>query len=237
VLSIRFDDIHERDYDYVYPLFMTRGMVGGFAVVEDWIGGVNRVTLAQLLEMQAAGNEMMGHSKTHGDDPVDYDEFEEEVKSATNRMRMMGLNIVNFVCPGTWNDSYPTGYKVDSTDFYGSPEDLLLRAEFKAYEAYLLVDHYDGGYYHFDLPRSSVWGVRHASGDKWSLATLQDYIDDMITSGYGGELLFHSTMFDRDGYLTKANFENFLDYVATKVTAGDLKVMTPTQQLYATEAA
>ena len=59
----------------------------------------------------------------------------------------------------------------------------------------------------------------------------------MITSGYGGELLFHSTMFDRDGYLTKANFENFLDYVATKVTAGDLKVMTPTQQLYATEAA
>lgn len=232
MLSLRFDDAPVSDVTYIYPELESRGLVAGFATYYDAIVGTR---LENLLIMQASGNEIMCHSMTHGDDPVDYDEFEYETKRAAELLRMMGLNVVSFVQPGTWAVAYPTGYNISSTDFYGSTEDLLLRAEFKAYEAYCY--DWDGiSEYGYSLPLGSKWGVKHITGDTQSLATLQSRIDDIITNGEGLEILFHSGQIGAVDKISNADFESFLDYIVTKVTAGDLVVMTPTQQLYATEA-
>lgn len=179
--------------------------------------------------MESAGHEIMCHSYTHGDDPLDYDEFEYETKIAADELRAMGLTIVNWIQPGTWFDPYPTGYYLNSTDFYGSPEDLLLREEFKAYEAY--IDFGDGRRY--SLPYTNVYGMSYKSGKD---ADTISWIDDLITEGQGGRLLWHSVNIGPDGSMSKADFETLLDYIVTKVTAGDLKVMTDTQQFLATEA-
>ncbi|MHA1280834.1 MAG: hypothetical protein ACTSQ8_27140 [Candidatus Helarchaeota archaeon] len=233
VVSFRFDDGDISDYEYVFPELEKRGLVGGFAVVRSLIGGCNRTTLEDNLIMQSAGNEIMCHSYTHGDDPPDFDEFYFQTVTAAQEMRMMGLNVVAFVPPGNWNDPYPSGYRINSEDFFSSDEDLLLRNNFKLYDGY--IDDFDGKYY-YTLP-TSQWGKSHKTGDKLSLSSLQRIIDRIATYGEALELCFHPNSFGRsDEYITKADFESFLDYVADKVASGEIVQMTPTEMTFATEA-
>lgn len=233
ILSIRVDDGHSSDFDYVYPELEARGLVAGFAIIEDYIGQLNQMTISEILELQEAGHEIMCHSKSHGSDPASTSEFYEETVGAAQRMRMTGLNIVNFVFPGSWITPFPDGYLIDSTDFYGSNEDLLLRANFKAYEAYIDSLYDANGWGYFLLPRRSQWGVRKVTVDTLSGAFCEEVIDTITANGWGYEFLWHSNRIGKDGYMSKTEFEEVLDYIEGAVEQGNLVVMTPTQQLYA----
>lgn len=214
------------------PEFNSRGLVGGFAIIRNLIirddlskgTGGGSMWLWQVRAIQDAGNEIMGHSYTHNGTPADYDEFEYETITAIEEMRERNLNVVSFVRPGGWDGI------MNSPAFYGTDEDLLLRANLKAYEAYI------DTFYYRNLPVSNVWGPKPIDSDALSVAYTKTIVDTVIANGQGVTLNYHSHRFGSDGYITRADFEEVLDYIAAKVTAGDLVVMTPTQQLYATEA-
>jgi len=226
VLSLRFDDGVPRDYSFTYPLLTARSLVAGFAVILDRINP-NYLTLEQLKTMQTAGMEIMCHSYSHSSDPTGLSEFTIETALAVEEMRMLGLNIDSWVQPGTWTGDYYTMMQ-SSTTFFGTPEDNIMRNYFKAWEGYRSnIDRV------LPVTGDNRYGVQHYTGDGMSLVDLKALVDWCITNHKGREILFHSNNIGAAGNISEADFTSFLDYVQTKVTAGTLTVLTPTQQLFA----
>jgi len=217
-LSLRFDDINDSDYSLVFPELVNRGMVGGFAAYSIAIGGGGRITLAQLLEMQSGGMEIMHHSRSHGADPANYAAFVDETVTAANEMRATGLNIRSFVQPGSW----VAGYNINSSAFYGTLEDIALRSNFDAYEAYI-----GSAYRSLPMAPSERWGA--GSGSGVTVAVLNATLDTALRIHDGLSLTFHQP--GGEGGIDWAIFTGFLDYVATKVAAGLVAVVNPTTQL------
>jgi hypothetical protein len=146
-------------------------------------------------------------------------------------MRLLGLNEWSFVQPGSWVGPI---YHIDNVNHFGLDPDVFLRQCFDAYEAYAQpFDDIGGGSYF--LPRSGRYGVQHITGDDRTLVQLQALLADCIADGQGLELLFHTNIIGSGGgNISWADFTTFLDDVETAVIAGDLIMMTPTQQLFAT---
>lgn len=59
---LTFDDVTAEVYSNVYPLMAARGFVGSCTVPTTFVGNVNRMTLAQLQELYAAGWDMFCNS-------------------------------------------------------------------------------------------------------------------------------------------------------------------------------
>lgn len=65
VIMLAHDDITADHYTTAFPYLKARNLLGTCYAPSDWIGGVGRLTVLQLLEMQAAGWEIGAHSKDH----------------------------------------------------------------------------------------------------------------------------------------------------------------------------
>ncbi|MFF2910015.1 polysaccharide deacetylase family protein [Paenibacillus sp. NPDC057934] len=59
------DDASQQDYTIYLPLFGSLGVPFCTGVITSTVGNAGKATKAQLLEIQAAGNEIMSHSHTH----------------------------------------------------------------------------------------------------------------------------------------------------------------------------
>lgn len=229
VLSLRFDDAPESDATVVEPELKARGLVGGFAVPQAYIGALGKLTLIQVLTLQAEGHEIMCHSRTHPADPATLAEFEDESVGAAEDMRAWGIQIRSWVQPGSFVVPYPGGFKINSASMYGSPPDVLLRSCFDAYESYI-------GATPITPPMSPLyrWGANHITAGTIDDAGVKAYIDDVAT-GKCGEILYHSAGFDQTGgatpHITTAEFTGQLDYIAAAVAAGTLLVVVPSAQV------
>lgn len=62
-----FDDIIRSQYETAYPILTEYGFTGSLAVNTDFIGEDNRLTLAELGEMDDAGWDLANHTHTHAD--------------------------------------------------------------------------------------------------------------------------------------------------------------------------
>jgi hypothetical protein len=232
VLAIRVDDTDDLDYSYLFPKLDVRGLVAGYAVNNNRIGASGYMTQAQMEKIESRGNEIMCHSRTHGSDPESWDEFEDETVGAKEDLEALGFTVVNFAQPGTWVGSY----NIDETTpwTYGSAADLLLRENFSAYEGYL-------GSATLTLPVTGNYryGGSHtgltAAAPYTAAAAIED-IDAWIAAKVGIEILWHTRYFDTASGLSSADLATVLDYIVTKIAAGTLTVLTPTQLRYAVSA-
>jgi hypothetical protein len=227
---MRFDDGPDIDYTMTYQELMSRGLVGGFATIRNKINMADHATLAQIKTMQDNGMEIMCHSRTHVADPATFEIFKDEAVVAGHEMRALKLDIASFVQPGTW--VIPGTYKLNNA-YFGTAPDLVLRKNYWAYEAYGNL--FDGGYYLYNMPRSvsTRFAADTLSIDPWTVSAFEAFIDTIVP-GKGAELLFHSANIGLPRHTTVEDFNTMLDYVAAKVAAGVLDVLTPTQQIYAT---
>ncbi len=229
IISLRFDDGTSEDYSYTMQELADRDLTAGFAIVTDLIGVGGYMTSAQIAKIESYGNEIMCHSYTHGSDPTTFTEFKYETKGALDALTALGFNVRTFVQPGSWTGIY---YIDDATWVMGCAADLYLREHFAAYEGYYQVNKRT-----LPVTATTRYGASHKSPDAYTGGTYntKTYIDDAIASACGYEMLFHSVTIGASG-ISKADFEATLDYLVTKQTAGDLVVLTPTQQLYAVPA-
>jgi hypothetical protein len=229
VLALRFDDSGPLDYSFIFPALASRGLVAGFAVITSELNTSQLLTVAQLQEMEAAGNEVMVHSMTHTADPTSAAQFSYETTAAAAALRALGFSIASFVQPGTWVGA-ANHYNITTSAFYGSAEDLELRAHYSAYEAYI-----GAGLVDLPITGDGRYGAAHYSGDPETLATNIGYLD-LITPGKTMEILYHSANLPVGGGITQAELLTLLDNIKARVDAGTLQILTPTQRLYATSA-
>jgi hypothetical protein len=226
IVSLRFDDTDVRNYTVIYPLLVDRNLKGGFAAVRSCIDHPNCMTLAQLLEMQNAGMEIMCHSMNHKTPPDDWYTFMVETEMALMQMREIGLNVCTFVTPGSWVGS---DYDISSTDQYGNAVDAFLRRWFKVYMASV---GNSSEALEMHLPRQNIYGA--AAGFNQSLTSMKTYVDNCATYGRGMEMVCHVQWLDTKLHMTTADFIELLDYIAIKAEARTIVVKTPTAQLFAT---
>jgi len=232
IVSLRFDDGRDDDYDVVYPLLAARNLVGGFAVSEAKLDEADYMTTAEALELQMHGNEIMCHSRNHGADPAGYTAFLDETATAADDLRTAGFCINQFIQPGTWTGTY----NFTTEEQLLSREGRLIRNNFAAMSAYMATPESYEMSNHFGLPRRYRYGQANHSAYAASLATLEDYVDKVSQYGLGYTALFHPSNFDTADNITTADFTSFLDYVETARDAGLIDVMTPTAQYYATKS-
>jgi peptidoglycan/xylan/chitin deacetylase (PgdA/CDA1 family) len=76
------------------------GMPGTFFTPSGFIGATGYMTQAQVLALQAAGNEIAGHTVTHPDlAQMGTDEVKRQVCNDRVNLTNMGLNVTNFAYP------------------------------------------------------------------------------------------------------------------------------------------
>lgn len=246
-LSLRFDDGPSGDVAKVATPLAANGLVGGFAIVRSYLDQSGKLSTDQALDIQAAGNEIMCHSRTHGSDPTNLTtgagNFTDEAITAATEMRALGLNVRSFVQPGTWFDGGASGgtYNCQKSSFWTTAPDVLLRANYEAYEAYI-------------PPITKKWpraaddpyGATHDAGvpiSGWTSAAILAYVKAIVNTvaaqPIGREILFHSAYIGDPGTPTVAptdgisfnDWNTFLAYVAAKKAAGLITNPTPTGQL------
>ena len=227
IVSLRFDDGPIADHTTIFPLLTARNLVASFAVISDDVVAGAGLSSVECLEMQEAGMEFCGHSKTHGVDPSDFDEFVAETTGARDTLNGLGINISSFVQPGTWVDEHD----YDDISKINTKAGRELRNEFAAFFAYI----YDeDALYRYSLPHRHRFGVNKLSGDTQTLVQLQARLDAAISLGAGLIILFHTANIDSGGgNISLADFTTFLDYIETQVDTGLLDNLTMTSQLFA----
>ena len=229
IVSLRIDDWKSGDVSYIIPELDSRGLMVGFGIPAAKMGTLYWATLADALSAQTTGHEIMCHSMNHGTDPVTDEELIEETVNAANYLRQRGLLIDSWCLPGTWVGEY----RIDTTAFWGSKIDVLLRTYFPCYFAYIWL--FTSGFERdLPVPPAYRFGTSVCSAYNRTLAELKTIVDNCIANGQGTHWVFHYNNIGAE--ISQADFEEILDYIEAKKAAGDIKVMTPTQQLFAQPA-
>jgi len=227
IVSLRFDDGHETDWDLIRPLLRERGLHASFAVIYNTIGLEGSLSLSQIRQLEDEGNEIVCHSWTHGSEPASFAEFEHETAGAKEAMEALGFTITSFSIPGSWEEDNRSNYIAYDSSFFDTPADRLLRKHFYAYEGFVQ-DLVGGGPYR-TLPVTGDVPFGFAHVTEGGIAQ----IDEAIARGAGIQLLWHSLNLGQADHQSVAQLTRIFDYVAAKVATGEVVVLTDTQQLYA----
>jgi hypothetical protein len=235
IVSLRFDDSYIYNYSHVFPRLVAAGLTAGFGVPRALLGQVNQMTKDQLLEMQAADMEIMGHSRYHTNpDPATWAAYIDESEMPGDELRRLGLNVWSFVQPGAWT----AAYNWDTLADLSTPKQEVLEQHFLSNWASIYDPDHDS--LTFNLPHAHVWGVNSNGGTYGTYASLKAWVDVAIAAGTSLPLSFHANHFvgcgNLEDGLSLTDLELLLACLADEQTAGHLLVMTPTEQLFATEA-
>jgi len=118
LVTFVFDDNHDTAYDTMKPVFDAQGEVACCAIVSDWVGGANKTTEAELVELEGDGWEILSHSKTHTNlTTLNEAQITTELSDSKTALEAMGLTIENLVYPYNANN---TLVRTVSQDYYDS---------------------------------------------------------------------------------------------------------------------
>ena len=101
LVTFVFDDGTVSDYTNMLPLFEAQGEVACSALVTDLLGSSGSyLTTAQVIELEAAGWEILSHTVTHPDlTGLSESEIREELLDSKTFLEDLGLTVNNFVYP------------------------------------------------------------------------------------------------------------------------------------------
>ena len=101
-LLISFDDGYADNYNYAYPVLREEQVPGTFFVVSSTIGKENRMTAAQLREMQANGMKIGSHTANHVNlTDMGANEIDFELRSSKETLeKILGKPVCALAYPG-----------------------------------------------------------------------------------------------------------------------------------------
>nr|WP_239588192.1 polysaccharide deacetylase family protein [Gracilibacillus alcaliphilus] len=99
------DDGRIEEYTIAKNIFENEQVPQTIAIVSDWVGSSNFLSVDQIMELQRLGWEIASHSKTHPSNPPmidnpDNDFVEREFRESKQELIDMGFDVYNYMYPG-----------------------------------------------------------------------------------------------------------------------------------------
>lgn len=209
VLSIAFDDGRQSQYDYAYPLLQQYGIHATFYVISSYIsdfsGYTSYMSISELENLQASGNEIGSHSVDHPNFlSLTDDQIVSECVNSKQLLQSYGFSANNFAYPnGATNDhinSIVTQYYRSARSAYAGPYIMSLPVSQSVLTAY------PG-----ESGDPSTWSQLNA------MQSAESMVDQIVSSNSYGIIFFHNIIpgDTTDAYtISQQYFQDFLQYVA-----------------------
>ncbi len=216
-VSISFDDGLASTYQNAYPIMQQYDVKGTFYIITDLIrdfsGNSEYMSIKELQTLQANGNEIGSHSKTHAYFPSLNDEQTRiELADSQQLLRFYGLTANNF--------AYPYGGANEHTDV------LAKQYYHSARWAYTLAP------YTMAIPfdNTILKGYGAERNDEWLIPNIQYYIDLAYSENSWIVFFFHDVTNNSEigfGQIRTPDFTQFIEYAINK----NVNIMTVEQVL------
>lgn len=190
----------------------------------------NTVTAAMVDAWVAAGLCKIGNHGAHHNDATTYASLQDVIVTGLSELKaqLPSAQIDGWFVPGVGGTNY-NGFNGGQTPehFYNTDAGRLI-----------LENHaVSSGAFPNTSQRILDGRIRQGQGhftmDTSTTALIQAQIDLAITNKTGLQLMCHPSLLNTAGNITTANLATVLDYIQTKVTAGDLVLLDPYELLLA----
>ncbi|MGY5764994.1 polysaccharide deacetylase family protein [Brachybacterium sp. DNPG3] len=230
VVTLRFDDAHDAMAATVVPLLKQHKLPAYQAVTVRLVEEESSRTWAQIQELVGDGIEVFGHSWTH-QAASGYGALRKEIVESAAYMeaQMPGVAIEGWVMPGT-------GEGADAYDGFGPGGTVEAWTETSA--GRMILDRYAvpcGSIPGFlnPLTGTPITGQVHWTFEAETLAATQAMVRQAIRTGTGITLMAHPARFGTTGFMSVADLEALLAWIAAERDAERLLVLTGTGQAFA----
>ena len=174
--------------------------------------------------------EIWNHSKDHGSG----DNSEASWKAAI----LDGLTELQTQIPAAAGKIYgfaPPGSA--GTDFGGFIDGMTLEQFYNTDGGRFILAHHAVAAGYLATKRVQDGMVRHGMGhitvDAYTLAQVQTHVEQAKTGKTALQIMLHPSKLDTEGSITTATFTSILSYIKSEETAGNIKVLSPYEQLLA----
>jgi peptidoglycan/xylan/chitin deacetylase (PgdA/CDA1 family) len=206
VVSLTFDDAPASQYA-ARSMLAARGMHATFYVNSGRIGEGGYLTGAQLLDLQADGNEIGGHTVNHADLwKVDLDERRRQICNDRSTLLSWGLAVSSFAYP--FGNDGPEIAQVARDCGYNSARDTGGISEGEAQAE--------------SNPPADAFAIRAVEGDAASLAELQAAVTRGEQAGGGWVPFYFHAVCDACGShaVSPWTLAAFLDWLSQRASSG-----------------
>lgn len=204
LISFITDDGGAIDFTRLKPLFESKGAKLNCAVRTDGIGTAGSMSIANLLELQSAGHEILSHTWTHQNlTTLTEAQIEEQYATSLSMIKGWGLNCVG-LC-------YPFGaYNKQALNLARKYFDFAYATSSEGYtQNNTPLDQ-------FAMSRMSV--INGANNLPISIDVLKSYVDDCLTEKSYLVFVVHAAEFldTAQGNINLQHLTDLLDYIVTK---------------------
>jgi uncharacterized repeat protein (TIGR02543 family) len=204
-ISIAFDDGNQNQFDNAYPLLHSRGMVGTFYVISDFVGQNGYMSYTELRTLQTNGNEIASHSASHPHlTQLDNASIIQETGGSQQTLQSHGLTVNNFAYP------YGDGRGNDTVEYF-------------VFQYYRSGRTYQNNFDTVTFPvqqyTNHVYGYAAETGDNTVLARLETAVDAVYDTNEWGVFVFHNIIpgaSQSDYTISTEDFIAFLNYIDSK---------------------
>lgn len=232
-LTLFMDGNYSGQYKYARQILQAYGLRASLAVVFPWLVGPQAGTMseAELLKMESLGHELICHTGTAGnfgwDNTTKYPDGQE-----------YALVKADLEAAWAWMDARALtrgkGYAVvgftnglANTQTYARRQNISNAIRDAGVSACRQLGGYAGSFYGNGRERQTVLPTIKAAAAADATATITGIVDQIIARGGWSGLTFHDIVLSgaTGNNYNVADFETVIDYIASKVAAGSLRVL------------
>ena len=220
-IALRFDHHLDSFGTKVLPLLKKYRLPWGQMLNYSGIGNSDdNWTWSKIAtECHNSGGEVWNHSWSHSG---------VETKEQARREVALGLSELKNNLPSLWIDSFAPPGQPDMDGFEG--QDTPEKFWNSHYGRMVLATHaFSRGYWpgsYQPLHAPNLIGAPHATIDKQSVAWVKGYVAGAMRSKTGATIMLHPNYLDTTDYMTTAQLEDILSYIADLRDTGQIQVLS-----------
>lgn len=220
-IALRFDHHLDPWGEKVLPLLKKYRLPWGQMLNANSMGSGDDTMPSNTVASNAhnTGGEVWNHSWSHSDTSTD---------AQADREVTLGLADLKKALPSLWIDSFAPPGQSNLGGFEG--QDTSEKFWNTDYGQYALAQHcFVRGYFpgaYQPMQGANLIGAPHVTLDSQSASWIKKYINGVVDTKTASTLMLHPNYLDQSGYLSSADFESILAYIAKLRDEGKIQVMS-----------
>ena len=213
IVSLGFDDGYSSQYA-VRSTLASHGMHGTFFIISDLVGQTDYMTWSQIAGLAADGNEIAGHTLDHPDlTTVSTTEARRQICGNRSDLLSRGYQATDF--------AYPDGA------FNAQVEQIVQECGYNSARSILWYGQGCPSPCTETIPPRDPYATTVVAFSADTLAQIEGEVLAAEATGGFAQIVFHQICNGCEtGSMTPANFDAFVDWLATQVASGAIAVRT-----------